>query len=449
MRYKHLSLSDDEVVEAGNDAADNLNEYNWKETDRSRESSSADPTSTHSNHHPRHDVLLNVKTGSALLVADCMGTGILALPGDMKILGSLFGLSFLVVNLFINFYAGSILCHSASVVEQQGHDVAQGNVDVKDKAVYEKETSVSRPSVSIKAKTHSQTPYVYQSTATATSWSTNHTTIHSSSSSTSRAEPIQQQQQYQDQNIHPHSSSTQNDTNTNDFISMTRALFHSSSSNATYIVTTVYYVNIFLVLGNYVLVMSHAVAAMLGENHICIPMAGIIASILMFGVSQLRTMARLGKSASVISLFALAILVVQCLYPIIHNHNSTHVESSSSSPSSSSLGIQERFLFLTSSTFTRWMATTTSNNSNNNLAHTINQFSILRKFAAASSIGFAVGSQKLLLNIRHEFKHRQDTPTSLGIALTCFGSVYILVCLFAGTGEFLLFHFHGENVCRL
>ena len=52
--------------------------------------------------------------------------------------------------------------------------------------------------------------------------------------------------------------------------------------------------------------------------------------------------------------------------------------------------------------------------------------------------GFAVGSQKLFLNIRHEFKRREEAPKSLAISLTTFGSVYVLVCILAGSGEFVL-----------
>ena len=65
--------------------------------------------------------------------------------------------------------------------------------------------------------------------------------------------------------------------------------------------------------GNYILVMSHAVSAMAGEDNLCLPTAGVIASTLMFGLSQLRTMANLGRSVSLVSLLALFIVVVQCL----------------------------------------------------------------------------------------------------------------------------------------
>ena len=60
----------------------------------------------------------------------------------------------------------------------------------------------------------------------------------------------------------------------------------------------------------------------------------------------------------------------------------------------------------------------------------------MRQLAALSSIGFAVGSQKLFLNIRHEFKVRDDAPKSLAIALATFGGIYATVCLMAGPSKF-------------
>ena len=59
-------------------------------------------------------------TGAALIVADCMGTGILALPNNINVtLGRSFGLFFLVMNVFINLYAGTILCNVALIVEKR------------------------------------------------------------------------------------------------------------------------------------------------------------------------------------------------------------------------------------------------------------------------------------------------------------------------------------------
>jgi len=217
-------------------------------------------------------------------------------------------------------------------------------------------------------------------------------------------------------------------SNTSDFIGMTSALYDikyaslekrktsrtedqkqlhdhnikkNPSSRATVTVTIIYYMNIFLVLGNYILVMSHAVVAMIGEENICLPIAGIFASTLMFGLSQLRTMATLGRSASAISLLALAIVVIQCLVAI----------KTGASPCK--------------------MVEHENEEMDSNGISTLIQ-SIMRQLAALSSIGFAVGSQKLFLNIRHEFKVREDAPKSLAIALIAFGSVYTLVCVLSG-----------------
>lgn len=176
------------------------------------------------------------------------------------------------------------------------------------------------------------------------------------------------------------------DTATFDFIGMTQALFHDK--RATKIVMALYYTNIFLVLGDYILVMSHAVAGLIGEDLICLPTAGILASTLMFAVAQLRTMANLGRSASLISLGALFIVVAQCLF---------------------SLERSEIVVPPPSTKSTIWA-----------------------KFSAVASIGFAVGSQKLLLNIRHELQDRHAAPKSLGLSLSVFGSVYVAICLLAG-----------------
>ena len=172
---------------------------------------------------------------------------------------------------------------------------------------------------------------------------------------------------------------------------MTQALF--VDRRATHLVMIIYYLNIFLVLGNYILVMSHAVVAVFGEDQMCIPMAGLLASAGMFGVSQLRTMARLGKTASILSLTALFIVVIQCLVALhLQNKNGTIPETASPPE----------------------------------------EHSLLRKFSAFGSIGFAVGSQKLFLNIRHELADRSVAPKTLAISLSAFGTFYALIVILAG-----------------
>jgi amino acid permease len=77
--------------------------------------------------HPRTNDL-NLYQGAALLTADCLGTGILALPADMVVLGRIFGLAFLILQLPINLYAGTILSHTADLVEQKQPVDVDGNV---------------------------------------------------------------------------------------------------------------------------------------------------------------------------------------------------------------------------------------------------------------------------------------------------------------------------------
>jgi hypothetical protein len=115
-----------------------------------------------------------------------------------------------------------------------------------------------------------------------------------------------------------------------------------------------YYVNIFLVLGNYILVQAHAVQAAFG-GELCLPTAGLIASTGMVVVSQSRTMARLGRTASIVSLSALFIVVIQCI-----------VAAQQAEPQ-----VVESTLVLAK------------------------EHSTLRKLSALGSIGFAVGSQKV------------------------------------------------------
>lgn len=160
-----------------------------------------------------------------------------------------------------------------------------------------------------------------------------------------------------------------------------------------------------LIPGNYILVMSHAVSAMAGEDNLCIPTAGIIASTIMLGLSQLRTMANLGRSVSFISLLALFIVVLQCL-------NALRLSEDGFSESEEGNNLPDMEEDGTKLTTTKTM---------------------LSKMSSVAAIGFAVGSQKLLLNIRHEMVDRtKAAPHSLSIALSLYGFAYISVCLLAG-----------------
>lgn len=52
---------------------------------------------------------LTMLQGAALLTADCLGVGLLALPEDAKVLGRWVGIGFLVLNLPINLYGRSLM----------------------------------------------------------------------------------------------------------------------------------------------------------------------------------------------------------------------------------------------------------------------------------------------------------------------------------------------------
>ena len=332
--------------------------------------------------------------GTALIVADCMGTGILALPNDMKVLG-FFGLFFLVINLPINYYAGNLLHKAAKSVESRLLSITEKNALVRSADEYNSVSSQEGPS---------------SSNEESDQWNYENDPITACTEMKQGTDSHEHEQLEHEHEDHHYGINT---PHTSDFIGITYALFDhfgtnrrinkngkTSISTATILVTTIYYINICLVLGNYILVMSHAVAAMFGEENICLPTAGVIASTLMFAISQLRTMATLGRSASVISLLSLAIVVVQCLTAIQMGN--------------------ERFSYAN-----------TQKEDANVEGDTMWQ-SLVSQLAALSSIGFAVGTQKLFLNIRHEFADRDDSPKSLGIALISFGAVYLIVCLLAG-----------------
>eukprot|EP00978_Attheya_sp_CCMP212_P032373 scaffold126150_cov60-Attheya_sp.AAC.9 len=345
---------------------------------------------------------LGLWSASALLTADCLGTGILALPHAVKVLGVALGVGFIILNLPINLYAGTILSRVAQHVEQTQEPALVNNGRVTPPANNHDETHV------IKSRKHAYSSVDQRSQINI-----------KNNVSFDHEEKIEVEESPDDIFEDTPSPICNNDLRskhdkdglqlqkvdedgTCDFIGLTEALMSRESSWgrwATKSVLVIYYTNIFLVLGNYILVMSHAVSAFLGEDNICLPKAGIIASTLMFALSQLRTMSKLGRSASIISLTALFIVVVQCLMGIQENTNSDQTSDSS---------------------------TTVESEENKSP-------SLLRQLAAISSIGFAVGSQKLLLNIRHEMKDRTKVaPGSLGISLALFGTAYVTVCLLSG-----------------
>lgn len=428
-------------------------------------SSASSSSSSSSSYKDPSDNDLSLISGSALIMADCVGTGILALPHDVRVLGKFIGLGFIILNLPINLYAGTILGKSASFVEHDNtdthhhhhhhHDLMMVNAksdhhhhDIGEDDQHDgkrqvgkaagrkgrKYEAIGKPREVIVVKRRSESSEQLQertspggySSIDATVARTPETSPPSMITNVDAEDPAVVKDGKGEDALegtdahHHHHYHNQRDVHTFDFIGMTSYLF-TTTRRPTQTVTTIYYTNIFLVLGNYILVMSHAVAAIFGEENICLPTAGIVASTLMFALSQLRTMANLGRSASVISLTALVIVVVQCLYAVWEGEVGYDQEEEQQAEDAAN---EEE-------------AESTS-------------YSLMSQLAAISSIGFAVGSQKLFLNIRHEMKDRNDAaPGSLGIALSIFGSAYVAVCVLAGPDPpSLLFDAIEEGLSR-
>jgi len=356
-------------------------------------SSSHDEFSASSSYHDPSANDLSMLQAAALLAADCLGTGLLALPHAIKVLGNIAGLGFLVLNLPINLYAGTILSHTAGHVEEKQRLENLSIADDEDKE--QQNSRTSNGGVEAANGEEGLALLKRQGNYSSVAPTENQpSVINVSSVETPEKMP-------DDEDSTHHNHHRHHDTATFDFIGITQVLFHQR--RATQIVMVIYYINIFLTLGDYILVMSHAVTALIGEDIICLPEAGIIASTLMFCVSQIRSMARLGRAATIVSLGALAIVIVQCL--IAGNQQSDDAVAAVTYEDSPLRRIQQ----------------TQSS-----------PVSFMRKCSAIASIGFAVGSQKLFLNIRHEMKNRNEGPKSLAIALSSYGSVYVAICVLAG-----------------
>ena len=334
---------------------------------------------------------LNVYQAAALLTADILGTGLLALPQDIKVLGNPVGLAFLIFNLPINWFAGLILSNAATIVEQHGSSdsiqariqEAAGDGLVRDRVIPRKQHNKSAYS-SVHASDDVAEPASLPEVA----------------KEEEGQESAEQVEVITNEAHQSFETFEEEDNNTHDFIGMSQALFQHYS--ATLLVMAVFYANIFLVLGDYILVMSHAVTAVVGEERICLPEAGILASTLMFAFCQLRTMANLGRSITILSLTSLAIVVVQCL---VAGERQTE-----------QLSVTE-------------------------------DTSFLRKLSALASISFATGSNKLLLNIRCEMKHRDESPRCLAMSQAAFGTVYVMISVLAGPSKFRGFQCPCSSSC--
>lgn len=340
-------------------------------------STDGDDDDTHQEQECDNHTKLNLWQGVALLTADCLGVGVLALPYDAYKLGWSFGLSFLIINFPINYVAGNYLSVIALDLESDNEDdsghptsLEEPNNDNAEVEMQEQHQVHRRKS----RKSYSEVP-----------------------KSPSTEESMVDEDIFNDEDIGEDPLEAQHDhpsiptSSTYDLISISDQVF--PGPQAAGLVALLYYTNIFLVLGDYLLVMSRAVSAMFLDD-ICLPIAGIIASLLMFAICQLKTMANLGRKVSVVSLLAMLIVLGQCLF-----HHRT-------ADSAIPIDIAER-----------------------------ENPSIWQKLSALASIAFAVGSQKLFLNIRHELKDRKQASKTLAWSLASYGATYLLVILFAGPSK--------------
>ena len=324
---------------------------------------------------------LNVVQAAFLLMADCMGTGLLALPEDIEVLGRWIGLGFLILNLPINLYAGKILSDTAAHVERvqsEENDIYQRRQNGMMQQQMQEIAGDGAEMESMSTGTTSQDGVITESPKDSRSQKkkqdktdyvgveqTDLTDSEGSSSNNNNNAGIDSNPSVTRTNTledggHVPTScprrTVHHDTATYDFIGMTQALF--SSHTTTRMVMAIFYTNLFLVLGDYILVMSHAVSALIGEEAIGLPRAGMLAVILMYGVTQTRTMASLGRTATMVSLLALFVVVGQCLWAVHMNKEEHYV---AASPEDFDQGSP----------------------------------SMLRKFSALGGIGFAVSSQKV------------------------------------------------------
>ena len=321
-----------------------------------------------------HSSKLVLWQGVALLTADCLGVGVLALPHDVNLLGWGIGLGFLISNFPINYFAGNLLAVIALDIERN-HDIAGSSNNTLELEM------ASTPTGELDNDNHSQV-HGRKSSKKYTRVAKEDKTIESD-----EQEAFHDEHEVAVDNHHEDEL-----TKTYDLISISKAVFDNPA--ITKLVLIIYYTNLFLVLGDYILVMARAVSAMFLDQ-ICIPTAGALASVLMFAICQLKTMANLGRKVSLASLLAMLIVLLQCLF---HHRNG-------SLPPDPDDDDDDR--------------------------------SIWQKFSALASIGFAVGSQKLFLNIRHELSDREEASQTLAWSLTTYGMAYLVVIILAGASKCL------------
>ena len=183
---------------------------------------------------------LNMLQAACLLTADCLGTGLLALPQDVKVLGKVIGLGFLILNLPINLYAGTILANAAQYIEQEPE-----NEHSEEDTTSTTMTTVDRDGIVRVIKDRK----AYSSIASSDTNTTDNSSVSQTESpvnqnvSQSPNIATKRENGRVSQEDHPH-----HDSSTIDYISLTQEIF-PCNGHAFRIVLWFYYTNIFLVLG--------------------------------------------------------------------------------------------------------------------------------------------------------------------------------------------------------
>ena len=151
-----------------------------------------------------------------------------------------------------------------------------------------------------------------------------------------------------------------------DFFTLSKSLYDSSSSQTPRFVAITYYTNLVLVMANYFLTMSKSIQAMIGKDRICLTTSGIVAFVQLLIWNQNDKFKDFGRGPAIFSIFAVVSVMVIS-------------------------SVSARFNLEPSVT-----ATATARDSGD--------ASLFEKIAACAGICFAIGSQKLLLNVRQDIE---------------------------------------------
>ena len=429
-----------------------------------------------------------------MLAAECLGTGVLALPYQLNVLGGGGGYLFLLGNLLGNWYAGHLLHVTATKVEQQQQQQQQeernenhhpdntvvDGQDTVDNDHHHHESSCPPPPLYHRRHNQFQAPHdpeMEMVTPREQQQQQQHNESLAVTTMTNFKEhPVSHVSHCTDH--HHHNNNNNNNNNTDrpstpivihDYIQLTKLMVNDSLGNTSVtsrwfvhtaipMVMMVYYTNISLVLGDYLLVMSHAIVSLVEETAssvwTCYPMAGLVATVTILIVGQFQSLSSLGRTLSLWSLLALLIVLIQCLMAIQQQQQQqlpTDVDTGMSNATNMTHGTDTdisdnvtRSLFgfwhhPTTTPSPRWMEddpqsvnVTTLPDDDASLDDNATIPSLFRKLAALGSVGFAIGSQKLFLNVRHELANREMAPLVLGLALASFGTLYIVVSAVAG-----------------